>query len=463
MPKKSAPAASTIICHVGLRITPDTAGLFVTTNQTVTKFHQLPLPADTLTNGHITNPAALSEILTQLLKQVSPPGKYVVLGVPEHLAFTKSFSFPKLSIPEIRDAVVWEAEHYLPLPLDQMYLDWCLLPQSEHDVQVLAVPKSAIDAYIDLVKKLGKIPFALETNSLTLARLAGPVTQTTLVIDADTTSTLAVIEPTQAIALTAVSRATSAGKLDSELANTISELCQYYESKYHQPLQKILYTGPLQSQLTSLLPKAITSQPIALAAALKPELAIGFSLAQKPVAPPEEITTINVIPTQTPESYDQVASSHLKRQFFLTSIICLVIINCICGVFLFLLLSRQSSLGADNNQLSGGGLELTQVSAVNKQTAAVLQIAGQRQTFGATFSQIISSLPAELTITRIKLDAATSIVTIDGHAPTRDQVLALKQTLEKTPGFSQVRLPLSVLEKDLDLDFSLSAQWSQPK
>ncbi len=128
--------------------------------------------------GVIKNEQALIEIIKKSL--ISPSGKKlkiknIIASLPEEKSFLEVIQMPKMSEEELKTAVLYQAENYIPLPLDQMYLDFSVLDMpnkdnSHLDVLVVAMPKNIIDSYMFCFKKAGLIPIVLEVESQAIVR-----------------------------------------------------------------------------------------------------------------------------------------------------------------------------------------------------------------------------------------------------------------------------------------------------
>ncbi len=460
MKKSSQRSVPSVTSHPGLHITPDKISLTIASRQTVKKHIEVPLEPDIIDKGELEQPEKFTQILQQLLKQASLSDKFITLGIPEHIAFIRSFKLKHQTTAETQDRIAIEIEHELPYPIDQLYLDWRWVPESSELIQVAAVPKTALDKYFAALNSAGVIPLAVETSSLTLSRLASPVKQPTLVIDADTTSTLIVINPNQSINLSVVSQSPTGGQLSQDLSQVIKDLISYYAKKYRQEIKQILYTGSLQDQLSGVLPPDIPAEPIKTNAKLPPAQVVGYSLTQIPTNPPEDDRTINLIPPHVQYDYSQSSSHQLKRHLLFISVIFLIILNLIGGGFLFLTARSSASTSEPLQEEQTSGLDtLNQINIINQQAVSAVQISRQKQTFSQVVEQLFTTLPPELTINYIKLEASTQMVTLRGFAPHQEDILKLKQLLEENPLFIQVSLPLSVLEKSQDINFSLSFKW----
>ena len=101
----------------------------------------------------------------------------VVLSLPENKAFLQVIKMPKLNDGDLRDAVIFEAENYIPLPLEKVYLDFEKVapvspdPESDYvEVLIVAFPREAIDSRISAATAAGLVPVAMELESQAVLR-----------------------------------------------------------------------------------------------------------------------------------------------------------------------------------------------------------------------------------------------------------------------------------------------------
>lgn len=127
-------------------------------------------------NGVITKPEVLAEALLklfsdQLIGEIS--ARRVAIAIPTYRSFSRSMQLPKLSSRELSDAVRLEAEQYIPMPLDQLYLDYAITRKGEEmdDLLAIAVPKEIVDSYLVLTRMLGLEAVLVETTMAAASRL----------------------------------------------------------------------------------------------------------------------------------------------------------------------------------------------------------------------------------------------------------------------------------------------------
>lgn len=144
-----------------------------------------------INEGVIEKPEVIAEAATRLFKKEligAITTKRVAIAIPAYRAFTRSMQLPALKPSERKDAVTLEAEQYLPMPLESVYLDYTTIGESKTDTEILAVavPKNVVDSCLDLCAILDIEPVLIETTMNALGRAFSRDSQsdvTSLLID----------------------------------------------------------------------------------------------------------------------------------------------------------------------------------------------------------------------------------------------------------------------------------------
>lgn len=151
------------------------------------------------------------KLLRALIAEAKLDGRHAVVSLPVEKTFSTVISLPVMPANELAAAVSFEAQKYVPLPLEEVVLDWTVIsgsdggasksaadsiqggalvetgsPASGPSVQILllAVPKEVINRVTNLVSQAGLKVDALEQESFSLARsLIGNDKNTFMVID----------------------------------------------------------------------------------------------------------------------------------------------------------------------------------------------------------------------------------------------------------------------------------------
>lgn len=156
---------------------------------------------DAIAGDVIKNPEALIQAIRGAVGnpkfgKVTTP--YVAASIPETKSFVRVIQMQAMSEKEAAEAVPWEAEAYIPLPVGQVYLDWIILDQDRKDgkmtVLITASPRDYIDDLTRIIKTAGLKPVALEVESQATARSLVPDNSDTfLIADIDTVRTSLII------------------------------------------------------------------------------------------------------------------------------------------------------------------------------------------------------------------------------------------------------------------------------
>src|SRR3989344_2128870 len=159
-------------------------------------FGEESIPPGVIKNGEIKNEKLLAEIIKGSLKKASGEAiktKYVVASLPEEKAYLQVIQLPSMPEEDLRSAIVFAAENYIPLPIDQVYLDYQVISRLDHfDVLLAALPKTTVDPYLSCLEAAGLSVKALEIESLSIARaLVGRdfLDRSLLIIDLGSTRT----------------------------------------------------------------------------------------------------------------------------------------------------------------------------------------------------------------------------------------------------------------------------------
>jgi len=180
---------------------------------TLSSFGKEEIEPGLIKGGEIKDEKKLAEIIKEAIKKVRG-GKlktnYVVASLPEEKAFLQVIQMPRLPEEDLKSAVIYEAENYIPTPLEEVYLDYQIVPpiydHLDHlDILIAALPKKTVDPYLSALKLAGFVPKVLEIESLAIARAlikGGATTQPILLIDLGATRTSFIIFSGQSLRFT---------------------------------------------------------------------------------------------------------------------------------------------------------------------------------------------------------------------------------------------------------------------
>ena len=103
---------------------------------------------------------------------------FVSVGLDEKYIYMRIIKLPQMNDKDLKNAVNFEAEQYIPLPLNEVTfsyqrLDVDYADKGKMNVQIVAARKSILDRYVDVLKKARLTPKAIEPETLALGRALG--------------------------------------------------------------------------------------------------------------------------------------------------------------------------------------------------------------------------------------------------------------------------------------------------
>lgn len=158
----------------------------------------VPTPQQGIQSESPFDQQELAQIINKLVIDAKITTNNVSIALSENHAFTKVIEMPVLSEKELSSAIYWEAEQYIPVPLDTVNLAWSMLRPiktslSEEKMQVLlvAAPKELIQRYQTVLDIAGLTLVSVETEILSVVRslLPNDNTPTSLVANIGSLST----------------------------------------------------------------------------------------------------------------------------------------------------------------------------------------------------------------------------------------------------------------------------------
>ncbi len=139
--------------------------------------------------------AALGSVLKKLHTEAGVTKREVTVSIPEPMVFTRTIRFPLLTDAEISSAVKWEAEQYIPIPVNEAIIQHSILQRNETSsppevlVLLVAAPRTVVEKYTKVVSAAGLNPTAVETELIALTRALAPADKTVLLVDLGAGST----------------------------------------------------------------------------------------------------------------------------------------------------------------------------------------------------------------------------------------------------------------------------------
>ncbi len=132
-----------------------------------------PLPPEAIVEGAIMDSSAVAEGIDVLFVNNNVKKSEVATSVSGGSVIVKKISLPAMSEDELAESIRWEAEQYIPFPIDEVNLDHKTLRGSVAeggmmDIILVAVKKDMIGFYSNVITQAGKRPMVVDVDAFAM-------------------------------------------------------------------------------------------------------------------------------------------------------------------------------------------------------------------------------------------------------------------------------------------------------
>jgi type IV pilus assembly protein PilM len=134
------------------------------------------LPDNVAEDGYIADIAGLAEILQQVIAKNGIRAQEAVVAVNGRSIFVREVAFPVMAEAELREAIKWDMEKYVPFAPGSYYHDFAIVGKSsdeqEQEMKVLlvAAPQDLVNKLVSTLKTVGLRTMAVDIEPLAIYR-----------------------------------------------------------------------------------------------------------------------------------------------------------------------------------------------------------------------------------------------------------------------------------------------------
>jgi type IV pilus assembly protein PilM len=101
------------------------------------------------------------------------PSTLTAIALPTARSFSRTFTLPATTEKALHDAVVLEAEQYIPIPVTSLYIDYQVVERNRKEITVLmsAIPQAIVDNVVASVEAAGLQPVFIEPSICSVGRV----------------------------------------------------------------------------------------------------------------------------------------------------------------------------------------------------------------------------------------------------------------------------------------------------
>ncbi len=205
------------------------------------------------------SPEARKKLGNAIMSTVGQAGikaKNVVVGLPSNKTFTTVIEVPTMSDTELKSTLKYQADQYIPMPLDDAKVDWAKLGPSPNDakkeeVLLASTAQKYVEDLVETIDSLGFNVVAAEPDPIALTRslLPDKPTGAHIVLDIGEAST--------DIVVTVGDKPVLVRTLPMGLKALISAIVQNLNIKEDQATQFIVKFGLAQDRLEGQVFRAV--------------------------------------------------------------------------------------------------------------------------------------------------------------------------------------------------------------
>jgi type IV pilus assembly protein PilM len=146
------------------------------------------IPKGAILSGSESSWERISEEIKKLMADAKISERQVVVSLPENEeVYTKLMIEPKMTDAELKSAIPWEAEQYIPVPLGEVNYSFEVIGERGEggglEVLLIAANKRLVAKYERILEMAGLVPVTMETELLALTRcLTTPGSQDTVMV-----------------------------------------------------------------------------------------------------------------------------------------------------------------------------------------------------------------------------------------------------------------------------------------
>ena len=160
---------------VALHMTGDATGL------KLRACYEWPLPEGLVVDGEIVDGDLFARELRAFVGQHKLRGRAVHLAVSNQKVIVRNIDMPEMTDEELRGAIEFQAQDYIPIPVDEVVLDFQVISKhlgadgaGRQEVLLVAAQRTMIDVFLRSMRQAGLKVAGIDVASLALVRALAP-------------------------------------------------------------------------------------------------------------------------------------------------------------------------------------------------------------------------------------------------------------------------------------------------
>ena len=459
------PSSLPLRSTVTLNIEATSARVLVTDGRRVTNWGSVPLPPGLVKDGLIIAPAQVGSLIGSLLVDMRLSRKRVIVSVPGMRSVPRILTLPKIKPSLLRDAIRYEAEREMPVPLEELNLFWKSLGRDgpERQFFVVGVPKALFDAELQALDHAGMAASILDLKPMALARAVNRNEAVIVDLEHESSDIVLVVEGVPVIMRTLILRGDDISPQDKvrQAAAEVSRTVEFYNSSHaDRPISSAtpaFVTGEFAKDgtLVDLVRAAISNPVDTLQPAIEcpadmtvSEYAVNLGLALKGTGLRRSRQAAAFPALDLTMVVDGHSASRHPMRRWLYALLAVLVVALLFPAYQAKVggqaeVTRQElELSALRQQLQDVRQVLDPVERMTMEVTRLREearaVLGDRGEFAEGLEVVFGALPAGVELTSITMTG--DAITLDGAAATRGFAIEYAALLEDTEFFSSIQI-----------------------
>lgn len=143
--------------------------------------HERPLPEGLVSEGEVVDADGLGAELRAFMKDAPFKGKAVRLGVGNQKVVVRTMELPEMDEEQLRGAIEFQAQDYVPMPLEEVILDFQVVGRYvdaegtlKQQVVLVAAQRKMIEQFLMAGRKAGVTVDGIDVSAFALVRALTP-------------------------------------------------------------------------------------------------------------------------------------------------------------------------------------------------------------------------------------------------------------------------------------------------
>ena len=153
---------------------------------TLQKFGVKELEPEVIVDGTVMDEGRVVSAIKELLAEHNVKLKQVAVSISGHAVIVKKITLPPMPDEELDAQVKLAAEQYIPFDINEVNLDFYVLPPSENpdeqtemQIVLVAAKKDKINELTELVKAAGLVPIVMDVDAFAVENMDGVTSPST--------------------------------------------------------------------------------------------------------------------------------------------------------------------------------------------------------------------------------------------------------------------------------------------